>query len=282
MVSRMTNVITVYQPSASLIMAGVKTWETRGNPPHGDMRPDGVRGLPGRRVNAGDRVAIHAAAKPVRTLPTEMITSAWIPGSFDQPWSWGDEIVDILGRDREAQDALEADIAEHGIREGVHLGPDMRVWDGHHRIVAAMCLGIKEIPISKDSLPTGVILGTVEVVRVLPVGSMPGCEYLADDLHVCLNGNGRLDLVDHDNGDYDITDQLLYGHWLPGNWGWELADPIPTTEQCPDGCTRFHGRMPGHVYGSNWDWVPCQTCGGAMTCPPIPVKGKQGVWEWTA
>ena len=33
----MTNVITVYQPYASLIMAGVKTWETRGNPPHGDM-----------------------------------------------------------------------------------------------------------------------------------------------------------------------------------------------------------------------------------------------------
>ena len=114
----MTNGITVYQPHASLIMAGVKTWETRGNPPHGDMRPEGVRGLPGRRVNAGDRVAIHAAAKPVRTLPTEMITSAWMPGSFDQPWSWGDEIVDILGRDREAQDALEADIAKHGIREG--------------------------------------------------------------------------------------------------------------------------------------------------------------------
>lgn len=33
MVSRMTNVITVYQPHASLIMAGIKTWETRGNPP---------------------------------------------------------------------------------------------------------------------------------------------------------------------------------------------------------------------------------------------------------
>lgn len=27
----MTNVITAYQPHASLIMAGVKTWETRGN-----------------------------------------------------------------------------------------------------------------------------------------------------------------------------------------------------------------------------------------------------------
>lgn len=43
---------------------------------------------------------------------------------------------DVLGRDREAQDALEDDIAEHGIREGVHLGPDMRVWDGHQDLEA--------------------------------------------------------------------------------------------------------------------------------------------------
>ena len=49
------NVITLYQPHASLVMAGIKTWETRGLPPNGDMRPEGVRGLPGRRINAGDR-----------------------------------------------------------------------------------------------------------------------------------------------------------------------------------------------------------------------------------
>ena len=59
----MTAVITVYQPYASLIMAGVKTWETRGLPPNGDMRPEGVRGLPGRRVNAGDRIGIHTAKR---------------------------------------------------------------------------------------------------------------------------------------------------------------------------------------------------------------------------
>ena len=43
----MTKVITVYQPHASLIMAGVKTWETRGNPPpshgvHVQFRPNRV------------------------------------------------------------------------------------------------------------------------------------------------------------------------------------------------------------------------------------------------
>ncbi len=27
------------------------------------------------------------------------------------------------------------------------------------------------------------------------------------------------------------------------------------------------GKMPGHVYGSNWPWVPCQTCGGSGYVP---------------
>ena len=27
--------------------------------------------------------------------------------------------------------------------------------------------------------------------------------------------------------------------------------------------------------------VPCPTCNGKGTCQPIPVKGKQGIWEWT-
>jgi hypothetical protein len=28
---------------------------------------------------------------------------------------------------------------------------------------------------------------------------------------------------------------------------------------------QFDGKMPGHYYGSNWDWVPCQTCKGNGT-----------------
>ena len=63
MVSRMTNVITLYQPYASLAIAGIKTWETRGNPPNGDMRPEGVRGLPGRQINAGDRIKVDTRTK---------------------------------------------------------------------------------------------------------------------------------------------------------------------------------------------------------------------------
>ena len=244
----MTAVITVYQPHASLIMAGVKPWETRGNPPHGDMRPEGVRGLPGKRVNAGDRILIHAA----RT---------WAPGWL----RWYDP----------GHSDVDADLMNVLEEIGVDFGESDGYWYPNPM-----------------SLPLGAILGTVEVTDVLPVVNWERDDRLSvrlvehrghypapDTLTLFATIPGPL-------GDFepreatDISDQLPYGNWLPGGWAWELADPIPTTEQCPDGCTRFHGRMPGHVYGSNWDWVPCQTCGGAMTCPPIPVKGKQGVWEW--
>lgn len=55
--------ITVYQPHASLIALGIKPWETKPSPPHGDMCPPGVRGLPGCKINRGDHIAIHAGMK---------------------------------------------------------------------------------------------------------------------------------------------------------------------------------------------------------------------------
>jgi hypothetical protein len=33
-------------------------------------------------------------------------------------------------------------------------------------------------------------------------------------------------------------------------------------DPCPECKNQFDGKMPGHKYGSNWDWVPCQTCRG--------------------
>lgn len=39
---------------------------------------------------------------------------------------------------------------------------------------------------------------------------------------------------------------------------------IATRVPCPNDCTRFGGKVPGHIYGSNWPWVPCQTCMGTM------------------
>lgn len=36
----------------------------------------------------------------------------------------------------------------------------------------------------------------------------------------------------------------------------------PDFLRCPTCRNQFDGKMPGHVYGSNWAWVPCQTCLG--------------------
>jgi hypothetical protein len=44
-------------------MLGVKRFETRLSPPNGNMRPDGVRGLPGARVNRGDRILIASTKR---------------------------------------------------------------------------------------------------------------------------------------------------------------------------------------------------------------------------
>lgn len=40
-----------------------------------------------------------------------------------------------------------------------------------------------------------------------------------------------------------------------------------TDDTCPECHNQFEGKMPGHAYGSNWDWVPCQTCHGTGKDP---------------
>lgn len=59
-----TKAITIDQPYATLIAEQIKTWETRPMPFNG-LQPAGVRGLPGCRVEPGERIAIHASARPV-------------------------------------------------------------------------------------------------------------------------------------------------------------------------------------------------------------------------
>lgn len=56
-------VLSIDQPYASLVMLGHKRFETRPSPPNGDMRPDGVRGLPGAAVNRGDRLLIASTTR---------------------------------------------------------------------------------------------------------------------------------------------------------------------------------------------------------------------------
>lgn len=58
--------ITVWQPYASLIMHGIKTFETRPSEPGGDARPPGSDRYPGLDLNPGDALWIHAAKRKLR------------------------------------------------------------------------------------------------------------------------------------------------------------------------------------------------------------------------
>lgn len=71
------------------------------------------------------------------------IMARWRPGSYEAPWTWLDEAREIAGP---YQDALTEYIKEHGIPGRICLGNDGRVWDGHHRLVAAYQLGDLEVP----------------------------------------------------------------------------------------------------------------------------------------
>lgn len=83
------------------------------------------------------------------------------PGSHPPPWDWDDEERDLfhrtccccshlcdspsIGPEGHYQRQLEEHIVERGVPGYVLLGDDGRVWDGHHRVVAARRLGIDAI-----------------------------------------------------------------------------------------------------------------------------------------
>lgn len=85
------------------------------------------------------------------TIPLADLLEHYTPGSG---LTWEQEEADILarvciccGQPGHYQQQLEAHLAEHGLDQGVCLGNDGRVWDGHHRITAARRLGINTIPL---------------------------------------------------------------------------------------------------------------------------------------
>lgn len=83
----------------------------------------------------------------------------------------------------------------------------------------------------------------------------------------------------------DVSDQLPYGDFTAGRWAWLLDDVKPTTERCPacmgkvhpTGLLRPGEQAMGRTYG---DLIPCPQFFRAGTCPPIPAKGRQGLWTW--
>lgn len=91
-----------------------------------------------------------------RLVPLDALLAGYRPGSYPAPWGWDDEERSLLGhvcaccgQPGHYQQALEAHIAANGLTQGVCLGTDGRVWDGHHRIVAARRLGLAYVPVEE-------------------------------------------------------------------------------------------------------------------------------------
>lgn len=92
------------------------------------------------------------------SLPLVDVLESWRPGSSDATgWDWDAEEADIRSRecvccgvDGHYQAQLEAYMANRGLPRGNPplLGDDGRVWDGHHRIVAARKLGWPRIAVA--------------------------------------------------------------------------------------------------------------------------------------
>ena len=88
----------------------------------------------------------------------------------------------------------------------------------------------------------------------------------------------------HRLGTLDLTDQRPYGDYSEGRWAWLLEDVKPTTERCPacwGGTETVTRHQPGRL-AESIDPRGCWTCDGSSVCPPIPAKGKQGLWNWEA
>jgi hypothetical protein len=64
------------------------------------------------------------------------VTLDYAVGSHE--WPWPQEFADLIRREPERVAALVLDVGENGVQQPILLGDDGRVWDGHHRILAAL------------------------------------------------------------------------------------------------------------------------------------------------
>ena len=238
--------IVVRQPWATLIALGVKKIETRPAPPSGEMRPEGVRGLPGCSLVRGERIAIVAGAQRPKE-PTvvgdyhvynDNTSRSWLLDA-DETWSrplpLGAVVCTVVVDD--ALPIVPCEPYDHPItrRDGncAARADWLREWGG-------------------PRLRLGYI-GT---------GGLDGGPWLVFGLG--------------DSADASpMRDQLPLGDYEPGRWGWLLSDPQPPRRRC-------HCVLPTGGDAPSYDgW--CSDCKDfGWTADPIPCKGRQGVFELPA
>lgn len=132
-------------------------------------------------------------------------------------------------------------------------------------------------------LPYGAIIGSAVLTDCLPIvetGEEGAIRTLDRD------SDGSLwivepydDEVDGAEPDLcDVSDQVPYGDFTPGRWGWIFADAEPVEERCP--VCWGEGRT-WDVVGNETRERSCLMCDPSGRCAPIPAKGRQGWWRWT-
>lgn len=75
--------------------------------------------------------------------PLERLLGEVHPGSQGDEWTWEEELRALRETDNFAQ--VSHDLSLNAQREPVLVGYDRRLWDGHHRVCAAMYLGIPHV-----------------------------------------------------------------------------------------------------------------------------------------
>ena len=87
------------------------------------------------------------AARRLPAMSLRELLDKWSPGSGTGRWTWSDENQWLWKKQPTEMIALCDDIRANGIDEPTLLGGDGRVWDGHHRVCAAMSIGLDCVPI---------------------------------------------------------------------------------------------------------------------------------------
>jgi hypothetical protein len=79
---------------------------------------------------------------PVVSYHFPSFVNDFLPSSQlqDPTWSWPEEAADLWKREPSAMNGLITSLRIYGQRYPVLIGPDRRVWDGHHRVVALSSL----------------------------------------------------------------------------------------------------------------------------------------------
>ena len=83
------------------------------------------------RLESGD-----VEGRRVKDLAPEEITNADTPGGEDGDPTYGN------------YEGLKSSVAKHGIKEPIVV-KGTKLWEGHHRYLAAKELGIKKIPVQR-------------------------------------------------------------------------------------------------------------------------------------